>query len=1051
MSKKRIAVAVVVLSCLAGSGRAAVPDPDVGWWRFDESTGDTVADSSGKGNTGTIQGAAWVEGGWNGLGWCLDFDGNDDRVELGAIDVAGPGITLAAWINADSFNINDGRIISKANEWGENDHWWMLSTINQSFLRFRLKTAGQATTTLIASQGEIILGEWQHAAATWDGTTMRLYHNAVAVASVAKAGTAVATNPSIKAAIASQPKGAYATDPLHANKFFDGRIDEVRLYSYALSLAQMQELIQGLHPTAWNPLPTDGTVGVQQPLLRWSPSDTGVLHDVYLGTSAELGPQDLVASRLTLAMHWHAPGFEPGTKYFWRVDEIDAAGNVTTGLVWTFESASVTAYGPQPPDGAKWVDPQVGDLKWSLGMNAVTHDVYFGVNEQDVAAGTGDTFKVNQVANIFSLGVLEPGVTYHWRIDEVLLDNSKKPGPVWRFTTAAPGGGLKGEYYANPDLSGTPALVRTDPTVNFAWGTAGPGQPLPASGYSVRWSGDLEVAFTETHTLMVHADDGVRLWFNGELVVDKWFGQEAGSPQYRVKADLEAGQKYPIVVEYFFNTGSAVVELKWESPHTLEQVIPAGALSPPVRAGNPIPANGAVDVTQTPILQWSAGDAAVLHEVYFGADAETVASATTDAERQPLDETTFDPGELEWNKTYYWRVDEVNDAHADSPWKGSVWSFTTADFIVVDDFESYNDEENQNTRIYENWLDGWATKDNGSTVGNWDPPFAEQTIVHSGKQSMPMDYNNTVAPFYSEAYREFSPVQDWTVNGVSDLVVWFRGNPISYMEDAGVITMSGSGHDIWDAADDFRFAYKRLSGNGSITAKVESIGNTNGWAKAGVMIRESLDPGAKFAYVVVTPAQGVSFGWRPFANDTNCGSATQAGIQAPQWVKLTRAGDAFTAQYSADGKAWTDVKDATGTVVSTTLTMTSYVYVGLAVTSHNTAATTTAVFSGISTTSSVTGQWQPLAIGDDPQLANSPQNLYVIVEDSAGKRATAVNPDPAAVNVTAWTEWKIPLSDFAGVNLARVERLYLGVGDKNAPQPDGTGRIYIDDIRVAKP
>jgi mannan endo-1,4-beta-mannosidase len=77
-------------------------------------------------------------------------------------------------------------------------------------------------------------------------------------------------------------------------------------------------------------------------------------------------------------------------------------------------------------------------------------------------------------------------------------------------------------------LTGTPVLVRTDPGVNFAWGTAGPGAPLPGSGYSVRWSGDLEAAFTETYTIFVYADDGVKLWFNGELVVDKWFGQESG-------------------------------------------------------------------------------------------------------------------------------------------------------------------------------------------------------------------------------------------------------------------------------------------------------------------------------------------------------------------------------------------------------------------------------------------------------------------------------------------------------------------------------------------
>ena len=123
--------------------------------------------------------------------------------------------------------------------------------------------------------------------------------------------------------------------------------------------------------------------------------------------------------------------------------------------------------------------------------------------------------------------------------------------------------------------------------------------------------------------------------------------------------------------------------------------------------------------------------------------------------RQDAASTTFDPGELEWNKTYYWRVDEVNEADAGSPWKGSLWSFTTADFLVIDDFESYTDDEG--SRIYQTWLDDWADTACGSTVGYLEAPFAEQTIVHGGSQSMPLDYNNVCSPHYSEIEREFPP------------------------------------------------------------------------------------------------------------------------------------------------------------------------------------------------------------------------------------------------------------------------------------------------------
>jgi hypothetical protein len=192
----------------------------------------------------------------------------------------------------------------------------------------------------------------------------------------------------------------------------------------------------------------------------------------------------------------------------------------------------------------------------------------------------------------------------------------------------------------------------------------------------------------------------------------------------------------------------------------------------------------------------------------------------------------------------------------------------------------------------------------------------------------------------------------------------------------------------------------------------------------------------------------VSFGWR-LTQGATCGSATQAGIAAPQWVKLTRTGSAFTAQYSADGKTWVDIKNATtGQVVSTTINMAADCYLGLCVTSHNAAATTTAEFSGGATTGGVTGPWQAAAIGDDPQPANGPDGLYVIVQDSAGKSRAVRHPDPAATGAATWQQWKIPLTEFtaAGVKMTSVKKLLLGVGDPANPKAGSAGKLYFDDI-----
>jgi hypothetical protein len=118
----------------------------------------------------------------------------------------------------------------------------MLSTITETSLRFRLKTDdGQDTATLI-SDPAIEAGVWAHVAATWDGRTMRIYKDGVEVAGQDKGGSAVAVDPDASVAIGSQPSDAFASDPSHVVKFFDGKIDEVNIYNRALSELEIRYL-----------------------------------------------------------------------------------------------------------------------------------------------------------------------------------------------------------------------------------------------------------------------------------------------------------------------------------------------------------------------------------------------------------------------------------------------------------------------------------------------------------------------------------------------------------------------------------------------------------------------------------------------------------------------------------------------------------------------------------------------------------------------------------------------------------------------------------------
>jgi hypothetical protein len=890
---------------------------------------------------------------------------------------------------------------------------------------------------------------------------------------------------------------------------------------------------------ARKPSPADGEQGVTSPLFTWTAGSGAVLHDVYLGTSPDLGVADLVSSHKTGLFYYHAIGLTPGTTYYWRVDEIEAdLKTVHTGDVWSFTAASLTAWQPAPADGAKWVVPNT-ELNWKAGKDGITHDVYLSKDKAAVETGATEAFQASLYLGPWKPPLLEVGTTYYWRVDEVAADNTKVTGVVWSFTTLPAteitdpslrawwkmdegsditvvdwsghgnhgiivGDAQRTVGYANDALSFDGAGDYVDcgnsSTLDFgtddwtvtAWiktkqsgtGDANKGTVYGKGGDQgggYRYAIGIDEVTSEkmtvttddnvtkvqaTSTASVNDDrwrhiagmrkgtelllyiDGVLDVVDGPVTVTADYNL-AGSSQHNAYIGCIMGRDIGQVFKFFRGQIDDVrVYAKALTPEEVQMVMRVD----PLAAWNPSPANGVLtDIIQAVPLTWQAGDKATRHDVYLGEDRAAVAAAdaadTTGIYRGRQSGTSFTPSPaLGWGKTYFWRVDEINGDGSIST--GFIWSFSIADFLIVDDFESYNDEENQNTRIYETWLDG-LTNGTTSTVGYWDPPFAERTIVHGGQQSMPIDYNNILLPFYAEAEREFIPVQDWTVGGVTDLVVWFRGRPVTYAENAGTITMSGSGHDIWDNADDFRFAWKRLSGNGSIMANVESLVNTNTWAKAGVMIRQSLDADSKFAYMVVSAAQGVSFGWRQLPAGT-CGSATQTGVAAPQWVKLTRTGDVFTAQYSADGKNWLDVKNTDGTVASTTIAMTgASIYIGLCVTSHDAAQTTTAVFSGAATTGTVTGSnWQVSAIGDDPELSNSAQNLYVIVEDSGGKSKVITHPDPAATTVRDWTEWKIPLGDLTGVSLTKVKRLYIGVGDAQNAVADGDGRIYIDDIRL---
>jgi hypothetical protein len=189
---------------------------------------------------------------------------------------------------------------------------------------------------------------------------------------------------------------------------------------------------------AREPNPADGAAAVIAPLLRWTAGDGALLHDVYVGTSPDLGPADLVAARLPIAMYYHARGLEAGATYYWRVDEIAADGKtVGPGNVWTFTAQALTAYRPDPADAASATSP-AATLTWMPGVGALKHHVYFGEGLDAVKQGAAEADKGILTETSFAPGTLAGLKTYYWRVDEIGAADAVKTGPVWSFTTCLP-------------------------------------------------------------------------------------------------------------------------------------------------------------------------------------------------------------------------------------------------------------------------------------------------------------------------------------------------------------------------------------------------------------------------------------------------------------------------------------------------------------------------------------------------------------------------------------------------------------------------------------
>ncbi len=825
---------VIYLTCLAMVFGLAVSNTAVsqeaglvGWWKFDETSGTNALDSSGNGNNGAFNGGIVRAAGR--LGGAIDLDGTSGYVNCGnaAIFDITEQITLATWIRSDAVGNNQHQHFV-----GKGNNAYVIKQNSWNNLEMVIYIGGWkvATTPLGAAFNSV----WHHVAGTYDGSQIKVYIDGELIASTNQTGS---ININGDAVMIGTRDGT--------RWYFDGLVDDVRIYNIALSDIEIKKIASP--ETASAPSPADGSIINQTDVtLMWDAGINATQHDVYFSNDMQ-AVTDGTAPVATVSQTSYGPlSLDLGISYYWRVDEVQADGSVHAGDVWSFTIQPIKAYNPNPADGAKYVDTDV-TLSWSNGFGAISHDVYFGTDAIAVADADNSSpeFISNQDSLTYQSPTLQFDTTYYWRIDELKEDATITRGDVWTFRTIPElsvtdetlvgwwklddnegsmaldwsGRNNHGNITGNPQWTigqlgnaleldgyddavdvGNPESFNITDTISLlvwikpeAFGN-GADQTYIAKGndsYALRHNNANNLEFRISDTINVLYLPGSSLnseWhhlagtYDGaqlKMYLDGVLGATANSPGpvnesvYNVNIGRES-------VGNRFHYNGAIDEVRIYNRALTEDEIIEAMREDLLIAWIPNPTNGAVmDIKHIQSLTWLPGDAAVEHDVYFGTDRDTVAGAdisTPEIYKGRRATTSYTPTGLQWDQSYFWRIDEINNDGTVS--KGKIWSFTIADYLVVDDFEDYNDYPPN--EIWNTWIDGYGDATNGSTSGYPDPDFnagehyLETTIVHSGVQSFPLFYDNAAG--ISEATKTLSTLNDWTEYDVNTLTLWYYGN-----------------------------------------------------------------------------------------------------------------------------------------------------------------------------------------------------------------------------------------------------------------------------------
>jgi len=645
--------------------------------------------------------------------YVLRLDGDGDYVNCGNEDIAhiGTAITVAAWIKTSSMSSSD-TVIGKG--WA-----WRLNGGPGGIMRFQVSNT-LPSGSMATGSTNVNDGQWHHVAGTYDGTEYNVYVDGMLDGSM-KATGSIDTWDGYWFCIGAHYKKTDARDPRY---FFDGLIDDVRVYDRALSEAEIGEI--SVVPKASKPSPANKATDVpREVILSWTPGMFADKHNVYFGTNfndvnsaSTTNPRGVLASFGQNANTYDPAGVLDFSKtYYWRVDEVNApptSNIVFKGDVWSFT-----------------VEPFVYPIAGENITATASSQFSASTRPQNTINGSGlDNNDLHSNAEA-----------------DIWLSSMTGAQPTW----------IQYEFDRVYKLHQM-----------WVWNCNQAIEPVVGFGFK-----DVTIEYSA---------DGANWTTFGTTAQ---FARAPGAPGYAHNTTIDLG-------------GVPAKYVKLTAKSNWGGVLPQYGLSEvrfyhiPVFAREPDPASSATGISVDNVtLSWRAGREAAKHNLYLSDSNQAVIDGT--APVTTVSQASYGPLSFDLGKTYYWRVDEVNEAETPAIWQGDVWNFSAQEYLVVDDFEDYNDFEPD--RIFDTWIDGWGVPTNGSQVGYAAPPFAERTIVHSGKQSMPLSYDNSTTASYSEAAANVAnlPVgQDWTKYGIKTLSLWFRGDPNNAATEKMYVKLNGS-------------------------------------------------------------------------------------------------------------------------------------------------------------------------------------------------------------------------------------------------------------------